>query len=196
MDFRVLTIDLALDANHLALQAGEGLRYRPKASCAKPRRTTEHVGRLSHPLEERIMAARQVVPAQWEISRCRLRKALPQCDKSRSSQVDRGLPYPPGRGTAGSTRICVGDTCSSEIVNDPPHFDTSPRSGRYESFRRTIERFINPTLAFFSRGSFRRVWNDSHAHSHAPAAGAGRHRRAPGRDDDWGLRAALIDGAV
>jgi hypothetical protein len=29
------------------------------------------------------------------------------------------LPYPPGRGTAGSTRICVGDTCSSEIVNDP-----------------------------------------------------------------------------
>jgi hypothetical protein len=52
-------------------------------------------------------------------SRCRLRKALSRRDKSRSSQVDRGLPYPPGRGTAGSTRICVGDTCSSEIVNDP-----------------------------------------------------------------------------
>ncbi len=49
-----------------------------------------------------------------EKSRCRLRKAPSRRDSSSRGTGRPRSPFPPGRGTAGSTRICVGDTCSSK----------------------------------------------------------------------------------
>jgi hypothetical protein len=102
----------------------------------------------------------------------------------RQESFESGRPWfaiPPGKGNGREHQDLRRRHLLVRDRQRPPHFDTSPRSGRYESFRRTFECFINPTLAFFDRASFRRVWSDSHAHSHAPAVGDNR-RRAQGRD--------------
>jgi hypothetical protein len=105
----------------------------------------------------------------------------------RQEPFESGRPWfaiPPGKGNSREHQDLRRRHLLVRDRQRPPHFDRSPRSGRYESFRRTIERFINPTLAFFKPASLSRVWSDSHTYSHALAAGdRGVERRdtmAPG----------------
>jgi len=99
----------------------------------------------------------------------------------RQKSFESGRPWfavPPGKGNGREHQDLRRRHLLVRDRQRPPHFDTSPRSGRYETFRRSIERFINPTLAFFTGVSLRRAWSDSHAHSHAPAFRAVRRQRS------------------
>ena len=74
---------------------------------------------------------------------------VPELERRTSSRPGRPRsPYPPGRGTAGSTRICVGDTCSSHKSATTSARRTSPCSGRCDSFRRLFCRFISDSDGF------------------------------------------------
>ena len=120
----------ASGANRLALPAGAMLKISPRGRLRQARSDDRDAGLLAG--VHRCVGESQV-KGREEKAGAAYGRLLSRSDKKSFGPGRPWLPYPPGRGTAGSTRICVGDTCSSERSSTTHARRTSPSSGRHRN---------------------------------------------------------------